>query len=140
MNRAAFSMNRVAFCLSALLLAGLPAMAMGQASMSNGTNDVSLDPATAGIAAVNRASVLLKSEGPDAGIAYFIDALNQARNFAVQRAIRFQLADLYSQAGRPDKALEVLKDQIASIPPVAPPTQVEIVPTETTGSTAVPAQ
>jgi tetratricopeptide (TPR) repeat protein len=134
-------MNRVAYWISALLLAALPAAAFGQtAAVAEGTADVSLDPATAGIAAVNRAADLLKSQGPDAAIAYFVDALNQARNFAVQRAIRFQLADLYSQSGRPDKALEVLKDQIASIPPVAPPTQVEIVPTETTGNTAAPGQ
>jgi tetratricopeptide (TPR) repeat protein len=133
-------MIRTSFFSLFLLGAFLPAMASAQSASVAPAQDVSLDPSTAGIAAVNRAAEILKSGPPEAAIAYFNDALSQARNFAVQRAIRFHLADLYVQAGRQDKALETLKDQIASIPPVAAPTLVQLVPSETPGSTAAPQQ
>lgn len=128
-------MNRVTLCTMFLLIGALPTAGLAQSSTAaQPSQDVSLDPAEAGIAAVNRAADLLKSQGPDAAIVYFTDALNQSRNWAVQRAIRFQLADLYSQANRPDKALEVLKDQMASIPPSPAPTLLQLVPAESTGS------
>ena len=123
-----------------LLAAFLPAMALAQSGSVPPAQDVSLDPSTAGIAAVNRAAEILKSGSPELAISYFNDALAQARNFAVQRSIRFHLADLYVQAGRQDKALEILKEQIAAIPPVAAPTLVQLVPSETPGSTAAPQQ
>jgi tetratricopeptide (TPR) repeat protein len=131
-------MKRVTGFLFVLVMAALPAAARAQ-STAVPSADVSLDPAAAGIAAVDRAAVLLRSD-PDAGIAFFTDALNEARNYAVQRAIRFELADLYSKAGRSDKALEVLKDQIASIPPTPQPSLVQLVPAETTTSGTTPQQ
>jgi tetratricopeptide (TPR) repeat protein len=136
-------MNRVTCRMFMFLVIALPAAALAQSAPVVSV-DVSLDPAASGIAAVQKAAELLKAsgQGPDAAIAFFTDALNQARNYAVQRAIRFQLADLYGQAGRPDKALEVLKDQIASIPPTPQPTLVQVVPAEatTTGGGATPQQ
>jgi hypothetical protein len=135
-------MNRVSLRMIVLLVAALPAAALAQTAVAVApSQDVSLDPATAGIAAVNRASALLKGQGPEVAIAYFTDALNQARNGAVQRAIRFALCELYAESGRTDKALEVLKDQIAEIPPGSPPTMLQLVPADATGTAAaVPQQ
>jgi hypothetical protein len=131
-------MNRVSSWMVGLVLAALPAAAWAQSTASP-ASDVSLDPAASGVAAVDKAAALLHSD-PDAGIAFFTDALNQARNFAVQRAIRFELADLYTKSGRSDKALEVLKDQIASIPPTPQPSLVQLVPAETTGASGATPQ
>jgi tetratricopeptide (TPR) repeat protein len=91
---------------------------------------ISLDPAASGVSAVNAAADLLKSAGPDQAIAYFDSVLDATKNLAVQRMIRFQLVDLYRQAGRPDKALEVLKDLITTTPPSAPPSAqvIQLVP------------
>jgi hypothetical protein len=130
-------MNRVTGWIFVLVMAA-PAAAWAQSTAAP-TADVSLDPAAAGIAAVDKAAALLRSDS-DAGIAFFTDALNEARNYAVQRAIRFELADLYSKSGRSDKALEVLKDQIASIPPTPQPSLVQLVPAETTTPGATPQQ
>jgi tetratricopeptide (TPR) repeat protein len=119
----------------ALMALALPLAAMAQ---SNETlpGAVALDPAAAGIAAVNAAADIFKAQSPDAAISYFNDVLNQTRNPAVARAIRFQLADLYKQTNRPDQALEQLKELIASIPPLAPePAQViQVAPTDTTAN------
>jgi Tfp pilus assembly protein PilF len=130
-------MIRTSLLALVFLAAFIPSAAHAQAS---GTvppaQDVSLDPSAAGIAAVNRARELLRAQSPDAAIIYFNDVLTQARNYAVQRAIRFHLVELYTQIGRPDKALETLKDQIASIPPVAAPTLVQMVMPENVGGGA----
>jgi len=131
-------MNRAALCVLAFLVIG-PVSALAQSG--GGVNmppDVMADPSNAGVAAVNSAADLLRAQSPEAAVAYLSDALNQARNAAVQRAIRFQLVQFYKEAGRPDKALEVLKDLIASIPPQPAPQLVQLVPAETPADTTAP--
>lgn len=127
-------MNRITLWTLALLISAAPAAIAQTAAPENGSASVASDPTVCGIAAVNDACDLLRGQGPDTAIGYFNDVLGQTRNAAVERAIRFQLAALYKQAGRPDRALEVIKDLIASIPPQPAPSLVQIMPAETTGN------
>ena len=125
-------MHRIGYLSVALLIIGRCSLAVAQTPPT--TRDVVLDPASSGIAAVEAAANLLKPQGPDAAISYFNDLLTRARNSAVERAIRFELADLYSQANRPDQALEQLKELVAEIPPgaTATPQVIQLVPPDTT--------
>ena len=75
---------------------------------------LSRDPTQAGIAAVIGAGEILKPRGTDAAIEYFTKLLPEAKNPAVQRAIRVQLAELYKQAGKQDEALEQLRELIVT--------------------------
>jgi len=116
------------FCAVALISMVLPTLAFAQAAApagralpAGGYASIALDPAASGISAVNSASEMLRSQGPDAGIAFFTSVLDGTHNYAVARMIRFQLVDLYRQANRPDQALQVLKDIIQSTPATAPP-------------------
>lgn len=136
-------MHRIGYLTAALLIIGRCAPIFAQTAQSEELpGAVALDPAASGIAAVNTAADLLKTQGPDAAIAYFNDVLTQTHNSAVERAIRFQLADLYRQANRPDQALEQLKQLIASIPPgaVSTPPVVQLLPADTTGTPPAPPQ
>jgi predicted negative regulator of RcsB-dependent stress response len=73
-----------------------------------------------GVAAVLTASDLLKVRGNDAAIEYFTKLLPEVKDPAVQRAIRLQLADLYTNAKQSDKALEQLKALMVAEPSAAP--------------------
>jgi hypothetical protein len=130
-------MTRVTFWAAGMILAASQACVLAQnAPPATRTlpageyASIALDPAASGVSAVNAAAELLKASGPDQAIAYFSSVLDATKNFAVQRMIRFQLVDLYRQAARPDKALEVLKDLITLTPPTTPPTSqvIEIAP------------
>jgi tetratricopeptide (TPR) repeat protein len=137
-------MTRVTFWAAGMILAASQAFVLAQnappATRTLPAGEyaaIALDPAASGVSAVNAAADLLKADGPDQAIAYFNSVLDGTKNFAVQRMIRFQLVDLYRQAGRPDKALEVLKDLITLTPPTQPPSSqvIEIAPAaEATGT------
>lgn len=78
------------------------------------------DPTASGVAAVLYADELLKDRGPAAGIQYFTEMLPQVKNGSVERAIRFQLAELYKNNNQPDRALEEMRKLITGAPPEAP--------------------
>ncbi|HUB26827.1 MAG TPA: hypothetical protein VL992_15485 [Tepidisphaeraceae bacterium] len=143
-------MNRVIRWSLPLLAAGIPALSYAQAAppapaaMPAGNYaSICLDPSSAGISAVNNAADLLKSQGPDAAIGFFTGVLNETRNFAVKRMIRFQLVDLYKQEGNQQEALLQLEAIIKETPPEpAPSTQtIQLVPSsDTSGTQPPPAQ
>jgi predicted negative regulator of RcsB-dependent stress response len=66
------------------------------------------DPVASAIAAIVTAKDIHKQRGNDAAIAFLTKALSEAKNDAVQRAIRFQLVEVYREAGQQDKAVEML--------------------------------
>ena len=73
-----------------------------------------------GIAAVLTSSDLLKARGNDAAIEYFTKLLPEVKDPAVQRAIRLQLIDLYTNAKQSDRALEQLRALMVAEPSQAP--------------------
>ena len=79
---------------------------------SNSTNS--------GIAAVLTASDLLKARGAEVAIDYFTKLLPDVKDPAVQRAIRIQLCDLYTNSKQSDKALEQLRALMLAEPASAP--------------------
>jgi hypothetical protein len=79
---------------------------------SNSTNS--------GIAAVLTASDLLKARGAEVAIDYFTKLLPDVKDPAVQRAIRIQLSDLYTNSKQSDKALEQLRALMLAEPASAP--------------------
>ena len=78
--------------------------------------DLSADPTASGVAAVVYADEMLRDRGAAAGISYFTEVLSQVKNETVQRAIHFQLAELYRKNNQTDKALEELRHLMASAP------------------------
>lgn len=122
----------------ALLLAAWPAApARAQAAGAGGANpemlqyvqvfqsyleviarfvDMTADPTASGVAAVIYADEMLKDRGAAAGISYFTEMLGQVKNETVQRAIHFQLAELYRKNNQTDKALDELRHIMASAP------------------------
>lgn len=89
--------------------------------------ELSSDPTASGVAAVVYADEMLKDRGPAAGITYFSELLSQVKNETVQRAIRFQLAELYRKNNQSDKALDELRRIMTAAPAddgrFAPPPQ-----------------
>jgi hypothetical protein len=136
-------MNRVLWLLVPLLGVCFPALTYAQATPAasalpaGGYASIALDPSASGVSAVNSAADLLKNDGPEKAINFFTAVLNETKNASVARMIRFQLVDLYKQAGRQEEALEVLKDLIITTPQVAAlqPQVIQLVPpTESSGS------
>jgi lipopolysaccharide biosynthesis regulator YciM len=71
--------------------------------------ELSRDETTAGVSAAVTAGDLLRARGGDAAIAYFEKLVPEVRDPAVNRAVRFQLVELYKAAGKNDQALEQLR-------------------------------
>jgi len=67
------------------------------------------NPTDCGVTAALFANEMSRSDKPDATIAYFENLLPKVKSETVQRAIRFQLVDLYRKAGQKDKALDQLQ-------------------------------
>src|ERR1700722_11703351 len=140
------SMNGVSRWTFVLLAGLLPAAAWAQTTPAatsppgGGYASISLDPSSSGVSAVNSAADLMKADGPDKAINFFTAVLNETKNASVRRMIQFQLVELYKQAGRPDQALEVLKDLIITTPPVAnaQPQVIQIVPAADNSATQTP--
>jgi|GEM_PF-3847721 len=111
----------------------------GRAMPAGNYAQIALDPAASGISAVNSAGDLLRNAGPDQGLAYFNGVLEGTRNPSVARMIRFQLVDLYKEANRPDKALEVLKDIMVMTPANATgPTATQVIQLSSPGGGDAP--
>jgi len=141
-------MHGVGRWMFALLAISFPATVLAQAAPASttlpagGYAAIALDPSASGVSAVNSAAELMKTDGPDKAINFFTAVLNETKNPSVQRMIRFQLVDLYKQAGRPDQALEVLKDLIILTPalPAQQAQVIQLVPPESSGSQTPPQQ
>jgi hypothetical protein len=73
---------------------------------------VAKDSETAGVAAVLKAQDVLKGRDPQVAIDFYTKALYDAKSPTVQRAVRFQLFELYKAQGQNDKALDQLQQLI----------------------------
>ncbi len=79
------------------------------------------NPSAAGVSAVVSLTELMKAKGPEATIAKLNEVLPQAKDPAIQRAIRLQLIDLYKASRQDDKAIEQAVILISGAAPVATP-------------------
>jgi hypothetical protein len=67
------------------------------------------DPESMGIIAVFQAADLIKDQNPDSQADFFKKVLYDAKSRGVQRAARMKLAQIYTDSGRNDLALEQLQ-------------------------------
>jgi hypothetical protein len=79
-------------------------------------SEVAKDPEAMGVAAVGQAHDMLKSQGANAEIDFFMKMIYQTKSHAVERAIRVQLAQIYKDNGRPEKAMEQLQTLMTEAP------------------------
>jgi hypothetical protein len=77
---------------------------------------LSRDPIAAGVAAVVSADDLFKGKPPEQAIEYFTKLLSEVKNESVQRAIRFQLVELYGKNNQQKEALEQLRTLMIDAP------------------------
>ncbi len=76
------------------------------------------DPTAAALAATFASKELIVGEGGEAkAIEFYEKILPEAKNEAVQRAIRMMLADLYARTGQKTKAMEQFRILIVTAPP-----------------------
>jgi hypothetical protein len=95
-------------------------MFQGYMMMVEQSARMSRDATTSGVAAVIMAGDLMKKKGPEATIKYYTDLLSDVKDPAVERAIRFQLVELYKRTYQSDKALGELTRLITGKPTTQP--------------------
>jgi 2-iminoacetate synthase ThiH len=95
-------------------------MFQGYMMMVEQSARMSRDASTSGVAAVIMAGDLMKKKGPEATIKYYTDLLSDVKDPAVERAIRFQLVELYKRTDQSDKALSELTRLITGKPTTQP--------------------
>jgi hypothetical protein len=95
-------------------------MFQGYMMMVEQSARMSRDESTSGVAAVIMAGDLMKKKGPEATISYYNGLLSDVKDPAVERAIRFQLVELYKRSNQPDKALGELTHLITGKPTTQP--------------------
>ena len=87
-------------------------MFQGYMMMVEQSARMSRDPSTSGVAAVVMAGDMLKKKGPEASISYYMKLLPDVKDPTIERAIRFQLVELYKHTNQEDKALNELTRMI----------------------------
>ena len=95
-------------------------MFQGYMMMVEQSARLSRDASSSGVAAVIMAGDLLKKKGPEASINYYNGLLPDVKDPAIERAIRFQLVELYKRTDQQDKALSELTRLITGKPTTQP--------------------
>jgi hypothetical protein len=80
-------------------------MFQGYMMMIEQSARMSRDASASGVAAAVMAGDLLRKKGPEAAISYYTGLLPDIKDPTIERAVRFQLVELYKRTNQEEKAL-----------------------------------